>query len=409
MTAVCLYFQVHQPIRLKNYTYFDVGENHHYYADELNRNIMEKVANKCYLPVNQLILDLLKQHEGRFKVAFSVTGTAIEQFKLFVPKVLQSFKDIAATGHAEFLNETYFHSLSLLFSENEFREQVNKHRALIEEEFGLTTTTFRNTELIYNNRLAELVYELGYKTVLLEGADKILKWRSPNHVYTAQSCPNVKLLLRHYHLSDDIAFRFSNPDWQERPLYAEKFVHWMRSAALDSDVLNLFMDYETFGEHQWQETGIFDFLSETVRLISESDDFSFLTPGQASEKIAPIAPLDIIDYISWADEQRDLTAWLGNELQQDAFSAICKLEKTVKKLKNPQLLHTWQSLLTSDHFYYMCTKYNQDGDVHKYFSPYDNPYDAYCNFQNILSDFSLTLKNELRKKSIIPSKQNLGI
>lgn len=386
-----MYFQVHQPNRLKKYTYFDIGNNHYYEDDEANRNILLKVATKCYLPTNNLLLELINQYKGNFRIAFSISGTVIDQFKRFSPETLASFKKLAATGCVEFLGETYFHSLSYLFSKKEFRQQVELHDELIKAEFGYQPTTFRNTELIYNDDLASFIEELGYQTILAEGADKILGWRSPNFVYRPKNCHKLKLLLKNYRLSDDIAFRFSNKSWKEFPLTAEKYAHWIHALNGNAEVINLFMDYETFGEHQWRETGIFEFLKKFPGYIFQNHDFSFATPQEASQQLTPVASLDIPHYISWADVDRDLTAWCGNALQEDALNAIYSLEDEVKSVNDKQLTKTWRSLLTSDHFYYMCIKWSADGDVHSYFNPYQNPYEAYINFQNIVADFKLEL------------------
>ncbi len=389
MPSICFYFQVHQPNRLRHYTYFDINHNHHYEDDLLNQEIMLKVAKKCYLPTNQLMLQLIRQYAGRFKIAFSISGTAIEQFKRFSPETLDSFKALADTGCVEFLNETYYHSLSALFSEEEFLNQVNQHHELIQKEFGQSAKTFRNTELIYSNHVAQLIEPLGYDAILAEGAEKILNWRSPNFLYHAQGTKKLKLLLKNYQLSDDIAFRFSNPAWEEYPLTAEKFATWIHCTAGNGELINLFMDYETFGEHQWEDKGIFSFLEAFPEKVLAHDDFDFCLPKEAAQKLSPVATLDIPEYYSWADSERDLSAWMGNHLQDDALCSIYALEKRIKALNNQELLHTWQSLLTSDHFYYMCTKWSADGDVHKYFSPYEDPYTAYINFQNVVKDLRL--------------------
>lgn len=398
MTAVCLYFQVHQPKRLKKYTIFDIGHQHFYYDEEKNRSVLLKVANKCYLPANELLYKLIKKYKGHFKISYSVSGLAIEQFKEYCPEVLISFKKLADTGCVEFLNETYHHSLSFLFSKSAFLEEIDLHRALIKKEFGQAPTTFRNTELICNNALAQLVENLGYTTILGEGADKILGWRSPNYLYRPVGCNKIKLLLRNYLLSDDIAFRFSNKHWAEYPLTADKFSHWVHSIPDDNQIVNLFMDYETFGEHQWTETGIFQFLEHLPEYIFKNPRFSFATPREISAKFPVVGYLDMPDLFSWADIDRDLTAWRGNDLQEDALQTVFSLERSIDQLQDRHLKKTWLSLLTSDHFYYMCTKWNADGDVHKYFNPYQSPYDAYINYQNIMADFSGTLQEKMKQQ-----------
>lgn len=386
MPSVCFYFQVHQPHRLRPYSYFDIGKQPFYQDDEQNRNILLKVAHKCYLPTNALMLKLIQQNAGRFKIAYSISGVAIEQFKQYSPQTLDSFKRLVDTGCVELLNETYYHSLSFLFSPQEFLAQVEQHHQLIRQEFGQAPIAFRNTELIYNNDLAKLIESLGYQVALAEGAEKVLGWRSPNYVYHAKGTQSLKLLLRNYPLSDDIAFRFSNAQWSEYPLMAEKFSSWVHQVAGNGDIINLFMDYETFGEHQWEDKGIFQFLEALPRSILQHDDFDFCTPKEIITRYPVRGELDIPEFYSWADMERDLSAWRGNELQEDALAKVFALEHSVKACGNADLLDSWRSLLTSDHFYYMCTKWFADGDVHKYFSPYDDPYSAYINFQNVIKD-----------------------
>lgn len=389
MPSICFYFQVHQPYRLRHCSFFNIGNQGDYEDDEKNKSILLKVAHKCYLPANQLLLELIKRHEGRFKIAYSISGVAIEQFKKYSPETLDSFKRLVGTGCVELLNETYYHSLSFLFSPQEFLEQIQLHRDLILKEFGQSPVTFRNTELIYNNDIGKLVASLGYKAMLAEGAEKVLGWRSPNFIYEAHENVGLKLLLRNYPLSDDIAFRFSNVQWKEYPLMAEKFASWVHQIAGNGEIVNLFMDYETFGEHQWEDKGIFKFLEALPHMILAHPDFEFSTPKEIIERYPVRGTLDIPDFYSWADIERDLTAWRGNALQEDALRNIYALEEKVKSAKNPVLLGQWRSLLTSDHFYYMCTKWFSDGDVHKYFSPYEDPYSAYINFQNVMKDLQL--------------------
>lgn len=411
MVTICLYFQVHQPKRLRKYTYFDIGKNHYYEDDAKNREIFLKVANKCYLPANALLLKLIKKHKNAFKIAFSLSGVFIEQCQRYSPETLDSFKRLAATGQVEFLNETYYHSLSFLFSQGEFKQQVIQHRQLIKKEFDYDATTFRNTELIYNNELAKVVESLGYKTILAEGADKILGWRSPNYVYQPKDCQQLKLLLRNYSLTDDVAFRFSERTWSEYPVYADKYAYWLHALHGQADVVNLFMDFETFGEHQWQESGIFEFLTHLPDYVLRHPEYTFMTPSEVSQKLQPVAALDVPYFMSWADVDRDLSAWRGNALQEDALQAVYALERDVHALRDPAMLSTWRSFLTSDHFYYMCTKYAADGDVHKYFNPYRNPYEAYINYQNIVCDFSLEVaakKKQLAQETkVVEEKQSL--
>ena len=392
MPSVCFYFQVHQPFRLRHYTFFDIGESHFYEDDVKNREIMNKVARKCYLPMNALLLDLINQNKGAFRISFSITGVALDQFEKYNPEVLTSFKKLAKTGCVEFLNETEHHSLAFLYSPREFKEQVALHQARIEALFGQKPKVFRNTELIYNNDLALTLQELGYKAVLAEGADHVLGWRNPNFVYQPAGCHRIKLLLKNYRLSDDIAFRFSNHDWNEFPLTAEKFASWVHQVNGTGEVINLFMDYETFGEHQWEETGIFAFMRAMPAAVLAHPDFRFRTPSEVVDAHSPVAQLDIPQFMSWADVERDLTAWMGNDMQNDAFESVYRLEEKVRAAKSADLLKVWRQLQTSDHFYYMCTKWFADGDVHKYFNPYGTPYDAYINYMNVLADFEHTLE-----------------
>ncbi len=385
MPSVCFYFQVHQPMRLRHYTVFDNG--HDYFDDHKNASICKKVAQKCYLPANRLLLDLVRQHEGRFKIAYSITGTLLEQFEAYCPEVMSTFDALARTGCVEFLGETYYHSLSFLYSREEFLEQVDKHTQAIEYFFDQTPRIFRNTELIYNNDLAALIESTGrFDGIVTEGADHVLGYRSPNFVYRPQGCDTLKLLLKNYSLSDDIAFRFSNRDWSQWPLTAETFSHWVNDANGMGNVINLFMDYETFGEHQWADTGIFDFLKHLPEQVLQHPDNSFKTPSEVVTDYPAMDTVDIPHLISWADTERDLSAWLGNAMQSNALHETYRVEKQVKDLKDPTLLNDWRKLQTSDHFYYMCTKYFADGDVHKYFNPYDSPYDSYINFMNVMDN-----------------------
>jgi alpha-amylase len=391
MRAICFYFQVHQPFRLKKYRFFDIGNDHYYYNDYENKSIMRKVAKKCYLPTNKTFLDLINEYGSDFKIAFSISGVALDQFELYAPDVLESFQRLVDTGNVELISETYAHSLSSLKSSEEFERQIKMHRKKIKDLFGVEPKVFRNTELIYSDRIGELVADMGYKGMITEGAKHILGWKSPNYIYCNAINPKLKLLLKNFKLSDDIAFRFSNRAWEEYPLTTEKFVSWINSLDSKEETVNLFMDYETFGEHQWAETGIFDFLRALPNAVFKYSDYTFATPGELVEKIDPVGAIHVPYPISWADEERDLTAWLGNELQDEAFNNLYKLYDKVKEINEPDIWKDWSYLQTSDHFYYMCTKWFSDGDVHKYFNPYDSPYEAFVNYMNILSDFMVRL------------------
>jgi alpha-amylase len=405
MVSVCFYFQVHQPWRVGRYTVFDIGKNHHYFDDKKNEEVCRKVAKKCYLPANALMLDLIKRHNGNFKISYSITGTAIEQFEQYTPEVIESFKKLNDTGCVEFLSETYYHSLSYLYSKEEFRRQVMMHKKKIKELFGQTPKVFRNTELIYNNELAHFIEGMGYKGIIAEGADHILGWRSPNFLYQPVTCSKIKLMLKNYKLSDDIAFRFSNRGWEEWPLTAEKFAKWVSAVNGNGETVNLFMDYETIGEHQWEDTGIFEFLRHMPDYVMRHPDNNFLTPSEVIAKYPVRAELDIHNFISWADIERDLSAWLGNKMQQNAIKELYMLEKEVIASGDEGLIKDWRRLTTSDHFYYMCTKWFADGDVHKYFNPYESPYEGFIAFMNIMNDIILRLKSELKYRPIRVSEQ----
>jgi alpha-amylase len=384
MASVCFYFQIHQPFRLRRYSVFDTDRN--YFDDQKNAEICRKVAHKCYLPANRTLAETIRVHEGRFRISYSITGVALEQFEAYAPEVIESFQQLNATGCVEFLAETYYHSLSFLYSREEFRQQVEMQRKLIKKLFGQEPRVFRNTELIYNNDLAHFVSHMGYDAVLAEGADHVLGYRSPNFVHRPPHAPNLKLLLKNYRLSDDIAFRFSNRSWEQWPLTAEKFARWVNQINGNGHLCNLFMDYETFGEHQWEDTGIFEFMRHMPGQIMQHPDNNFLTPSQVIDKYEPVGDIDCPHMISWADMERDLSAWLGNAMQSNALHELYKMEGMIKEKGDETLLADWRKLTTSDHFYYMCTKFWSDGDVHKYFSPYESPYDSYINFMNVLDN-----------------------
>ncbi len=392
MPAVCFYFQVHQPFRLRRYSVFDTDR--HYFDQPLNSELTRKVTEKCYLPAGRMLLDLIAQHEGRFRVAFSLTGVVLEQMRQFAPQAIEIFQELADTGCVEFLDETYDHSLSFMFSREEFRTQVQLHRDQILELFGQSPRVFRNTELIYNDDLGHFISHMGYDAILTEGADQILGYRSPNSLYRPPHGSNLKVLLKNYRLSDDIAFRFSNRNWEQWPLTAEKFTGWVNQIEGNGQVCNLFMDFETFGEHQWESTGIFEFFRALPAQILKHPANSFLTPSEVADRFEPVGEINVPHAISWADSERDLSAWLGNAMQSNALNELYKLEGPLKERGDGQLLSDWRKLTSSDHFYYMCTKYWADGDVHKYFSPYESPYDSYINFMNVLDNIQSRVREE---------------
>jgi len=382
MTDICMYFQVHQPLRLSKFSFFDIGKNKQYFDLKANKFYLERAARKCYLPANKKILGLIEKTNGNFKVNYSITGVLLDQLEADFPRVLESFQALSDTGCAEFFNETYYHSLSWLVSKKEFIEQVKMHRKKIWKVFGQKPKIFRNTEAMYSNEIAKTASELGFKGIVCEGVQSILGNRNPNYVYSAKGS-EIKVLPRNFELSDDIAFRFSEQSWNEFPLTAEKYANWL--ALSQGDTINLFLDYETFGEHQWQETGIFDFLEHLPGQVFSHKNLKFALASEVIKEHKAIGEFDSPGIISWADENRDLTAWLENGMQQQAFNELRELELKARE-KGIDSLENWRKLQTSDHFYYMCTKWFADGDVHKYFNHYDNPYDAFINYMNVLND-----------------------
>ncbi|MBO9699104.1 MAG: glycoside hydrolase family 57 protein [Sporocytophaga sp.] len=399
MPAVCFYFQVHQPYRLKQYSFFNIGNDHNYSDERLNKEILNKVADKCYLPANKLMLELIKKFNKQFRISYSISGIALEQFEKYRPDVLESFIDLARTGCVEFLGETYHHSLSYLYSKDEFVRQIELHEKKIKHYFNQEPVVFRNTELIYNNDLADFIQKMGYKAILCEGVDSLLQGRTPNQIYTAPNNKKIKCLLKNFRLSDDIAFRFSNRDWPEYPLTAQKFASWLHNAH-SADTINLFMDYETFGEHQWKETGIFEFMEHLPGEILKNKDFSFKTVGEVADDYQIKDVYDAHATTSWADSERDLSAWLSNSMQSESLSKLYAMEEDVKNSGDKDLIERWARLQSSDLFYYMCTKYWSDGVVHKYFSPYNSPYDSYIYFINALAD----LEVEVNKHSLATAR-----
>jgi alpha-amylase len=391
MKTICLYFQLHQPFRYRRYRFFDIGNDHYYYDDFANETILRKVADQCYLPANKVILEAIKKHKGKFKVAFSLSGIAIEQFELYAPEVIQSFKELVQTGCVEFLSETFSHSLVTLKSKEALQLQINKHDDLIEKHFGQRPSVFRNTELIYSDEIGSMICDMGFKAILTEGARHVLGWKSPGYLYTNAINPRLKVLMRNYKLSDDISFRFSNQAWSEFPLTTEKFTGWLLKMDPNEEIINLFMDYETFGEHQPASSGIMYFLKELPNTVLKTKNLQFGTPTNIIETLQPVSNVHIPYPISWADEERDLSAWLGNEMQEEAFNKLYSLLPRVEKCDNIEIQKDWNYLQISDHFYYMCTKFFSDGEVHKYFNPYDSPYEAFINYMNVLSDFALRL------------------
>ena len=397
--AIVLYLHVHQPFRVRQYSVFDTGVSHDYFNENNydtrtnNERILRKVADKSYIPTNHQLLELLYKYP-EFKLSLSITGTLLEQLEMWAPEALLSFQELVATGRVEIVAETYYHSLAFFYSRFEFEKQVRMHREKVKQLFGVTPQVFRNTELAYNNDLAYWADEAGYKGILAEGWDPVLGWRSPNFVYKPAYTKVVRLLMKNYRLSDDVAFRFSNRNWSEWPLTADKFTHWINE--LDrSDIINLFMDYETFGEHQWEDSGIFDFLKHLPGEFLKQDGNTFMTVSEAIDSFDAVDTVDVPQTITWADTERDLTAWTGNRMQQEVLDKLYVLENDVLSTGDHTIIDDWRKLQTSDHPYYMCTKWFTDGDVHAYFSPYESPYDAFLYVMNAVRDLELRVRKNL--------------
>tara|TARA_B100000508_G_C11459042_1_gene278240 strand:+ start:317 stop:1666 length:1350 start_codon:yes stop_codon:yes gene_type:complete len=406
MLSVCPYFHVHQPYRVKRYRVFDIGNDDQYFNDastgDLNNQwIVEKVAGKSYRPMIATLQHLLDEHP-EFRFALSFSGTVLDQFADYAPDVLEGFQKLVASGRVEVLADTYHHSLAFFYSQPEFERQVQMHEERVRGLFGYQPRVFRNTELSYRNDLAHWCEEHGYLGIMAEGWEPVLGWRSPNYVYRPVGTKNIKLLLKNYKLSDDIAFRFGNQGWESWPLSAETYAHWIHSHHGAGQTINLFMDFETFGEHQWEDTGIFAFMQTLPKLLLAHPDTTFRTPTETVQAHEPADEVDVPHILTWADTDRDLTAWTGNDIQKDAIAATYALEADVLKTDDPGLIETWRKLQTSDHFYYMCTKWFNDGDVHAYFSPYQSPYDAYIAFMNALSDLQLRVQQVLAAQSATP-------
>lgn len=393
MKSVCLFFQVHQPFRHRKYHFFDIGNDHYYYDDYANESILRNVSIKSYLPTNKILLELINKFEGEFKVAFSITGLAMEQFELYAPEVIASFQNLAATGCVEFLSETYSHSLSSLKDKAVFEGQVKLHDQKLWELFGHKPRVFRNTEMIYSDEIGAQVAEMGYNGILTEGAKHVLGWKSPNYLYVNAINPRLKVLMRNFKLSDDISFRFSDTNWPEHPLTAEKFVHWLENTNPKDEVLNLFLSYESFGERQPKESGIFEFLKKLPETVIKNSALKFSTPSEVIDELQPVSAVHVPNPISWADEERDLTAWLGNRLQKEAYEKLYNLRDRMRQCTDADLKRDWHYLQVSDHFYYMSTKYFTDGEVHRHFNPFSTPYEAFINYMNVLSDFKIRLNS----------------
>jgi alpha-amylase len=382
MKTICFYFQLHQPFRLKRYRFFDIGNDHYYYDDFLNEEIIKDIATRCYVPANRLMLEMVKASGGRFKVAFSISGTALDQMEIYTPEVIDGFRELAKTGKVEFLAETSAHSLASLGDPDEFKEQVARHRNKIYNLFGLEPTVFRNTELIYSDEISDLVSQMGFSGMLTEGAKHVLGWKSPNYVYTSISQPQLKLLLKNDRFSEDISIRFKNYSWSEYPLTAGKFMSWIASTPNEEQIINLFMNYDVLGSFHPAETGIFDFFRYLPR-HAEENGIGFSLPSEVFALLKPVGAISVPYPMSWVDEEKDCSSWLGNVLQQEAFAKIRQISERVRLTQDRRIRQDWNYLQSSDHLYYMNTKHPGE----KGFSPYDNPYEAFNNYMNVFSDF----------------------
>lgn len=396
MRAICLYLHMHQPVRYREYSIFNVGNDSNYFYDDFhsrqsNERIFKKVAEKSYRPMLGLLWNNMQQHPD-FKLSLSITGTWLEQAEKWAPDLIELIRQMVNRGQVEIVGETFYHSLAFFYHREEFEQQVNIHANKIRNLFGVTPKVFRNTELAYNDSLAEWAESKGYKAVLAEGWDKILGWRSPGHVYRPTGCKNIRLLLKNYRLSDDIAFRFSNRDWKEWPLTVPKYQHWVDQECLRGNLINLFMDFETFGEHQWADTGIFNFFDHFIDSWLGQYENKFLTVSEAVDTFEPADEISMPETVTWADTERDLSAWLSNSMQTSAMDSLYGIRDQIMATGNLSLISDWRYMTTSDHPYAMCTKYWHDGDVHAYFSAYASPYESFMYYMNVLRDIKYRLE-----------------
>lgn len=408
MKTICFYFQIHQPFRLRRYRFFDIGNNHYYYDDFQNEEIFHRISEKCYLPANRAIMEMIRKSGGKFKVAFSISGTALEQMEIYAPEVIDSFRELAGLGCVEFLAETYAHSLASIGDPEEFKAQVRMHTEKVKALFGVEPKVFRNTELIYSDDISELVYELGFEGMLTEGAKHILGWKSPNYVYASAVRPQLKLLLKNDRFSEDLSIRFDDHSWKEYPLTADKYISAISATAEGEKIINAFMNYEVLGSMHAADTGIFDFF-KALPQYAERNDITFSLPSEIFAQTRPVDSISVPYPMSWVDEEKDCSSWLGNVLQQEAFRKLNEISERVRLCENRRIKQDWIYLQSSDHLYYMSTKH------YNLFSPYDNPYDAFNNYMNVLSDFILrveaqfpsSIENE-ELNSLLTTIQNQG-
>ncbi len=390
MKSICLYFQIHQPFRLKRYRFFDIGRDHYYYDDFANDDVINRIARNSYLPTVEALKEMVQTSQGKFKVAISLSGVVLEQLEMYVPELIDALKDLAKTGCVEFLSESYAHSLASLSDIEEFRTQVKEHDDKIYALFGQKPKVFRNTELIFSDEIATMIASMGFKGVLTEGAKHILGWKSPNYLYNSIAAPKLKMLLRNDKFTDDIARRFSDFSWNEYPLTAEKFISWVAATPEEEPIVNIFMNCEAMGEAQGRETGIFEFL-KALPACAEKAGVGFITPSDAVAKLRAVDTLSVPYPMSWTDEARDVSTWLGNRLQNEAFHKLYTLTERVRMCEDRRIKQDWNYLQASDHFFFMSTKY---GAGRSAYSPYESPFDAFTNYMNVLSDFIVRVEEQ---------------
>lgn len=393
MKSVCFYFTIHQPYRLKRYRFFDIGNDHYYYDDFADDDIITRLANASYIPMADTLLDMIKKTNGGFKCSICISGTAIEQLQMYVPEFIDKLRQLADTGCVEFLSGTYAHSLASLEDPEEFLREVKMHDDLIQSLFGKRPTVFANTELIYDDDIALLIKSMGFNTAVTDGAKHILGWKSPNYVYSAATAPDLKLLLTNDKLAEDISRNFNNPEWDEYPLTADKYIRWIASLPEEEQVINLYLSMDTFGSFLPGYTGIFDFMKALPAFGKESG-VEFTTPSDVVAKLKPVGELSIPYPISDIDEARDVSAWKGNELQREALNKLYGVAERVSMCTDRRLKQDWEYLQSSDHFYYMSTKNMADGADHAAFSPYDSPFAAFTNYMNVLADFLVRVEEQ---------------
>lgn len=379
MRNICFYFQIHQPLRLKRYRFFEIGQDHYYYDDFQTEDRIRTLVEQSYLTANRTISEMIRSSNGKFKCAFSISGVALEQLEQYAPEVIDSFKELANTGSVEFLGETYAHSLSSIYDTNEFESQIKAHADKIESLFGHRPTAFRNSELIYSDEIGEIISKAGFKVMLIDEAKHILGWKSPNFVYNHSYISKFKLLIRNQKFSDDIGFRFSHNNWQDYPLTAEKFIGWLAAMPENEKLVNLWMSYESFGLYQPAFTGIFDFL-KALPYHAMEQKMSFVTPTEAAKKNESAGAITTPYPISWAGHEKDLSPWTGNDLQQEALNKLYAVGERVRLCQDKSLQHDWLMLQSTDHFRYMSHK-DAVG------TNFDNAYEAFMNYMNVLADF----------------------